>query len=81
MPNRFRWEVVQSLVCRFPRREVLSQNRYGSVATRRTLRVGRVTVNPALYPAGEPFSPARTSASVQVRQATARIRLGVLHAT
>lgn len=60
--------------------EVLSQNRYGSAATRRTLWIAGWTVK---SPPGEPRPnlgrPERT-ASVEVGETAAGVRLGVLDA-
>lgn len=55
--------------------EVLSQNRYGPAATRRTLRIGQVAVN---HPCQDLFSRAGQG-SVEVAEAPAGVRLGVLH--
>jgi hypothetical protein len=62
------------------RREVLSKNRYGSAATRRTLRIGQGAVNRRLSRSFIPARPRPVPASVQVGEAAAGVRLGVLHA-
>ena len=59
---------------------MLSQNRYGSAATRRTLRIAGWTVKP---PPGDPRpNPGRLqrTASVEVGETAAGVRLGVLDA-
>jgi hypothetical protein len=58
------------------RREVLSKNRYGSAATRRTLRILQGAVKRHL---SRSFVAAASQVSVQVGEASAGVRLGVLH--
>ena len=50
------WEIVLMVWCAACAAEVLSQNRYGSVATRRTLRIRQVAVK---HPLSRSFSPGR----------------------
>ena len=56
--------------------EVLSQNRYGSAATRRTLRIEEGAVK---HPLSRSFLAGPGLVSVQVAEASAGVRLGVLH--